>query len=178
MLIVLTGPASTGKDTIVFKLLERFPGFKRVITTTTRPKRPNETEGKDYHFVTRDEFEQMINNGDFMEYVDFFGNLYGTTKQAIARLKEENLIWRVETSRAAKVKDALVIYIDISDWKILEGRMKRRGMDDEQIQTRLRKDKEDFQKYGSQFKHIVYNEEGKLNETLEQITKLMTVYSL
>lgn len=183
MLIVLTGPASAGKDTILFKLLETYPNLKRVITATTRPKRPGETEGKDYHFVTKETFEEMIKNGEFLEFVDFSGHFYGTTKKELAPLlKGENLIWRVETSRAAKVNEVLppdlqkktvVIYIDVPDWEILKRRMEKRGMSEEEIANRLREDAADFRKYKSSFNHIIYNQEGKLEETLDQVKKLV-----
>lgn len=183
MLVVLTGPASSGKDTIVSNLLAKYPKLSRVITTTTRLKRPNEVEDKDFHFVTKVKFEEMINNGEFLEYVEFLNDLYGTTKQAInPALLGQDLIWRVETSRAAKVsevlppeifKHTLVIYIDVSDWKILENRMEKRGMSKDQISQRLEKDKKDFEEFGGFFQNIVHNEEGKLEETISKIETLI-----
>lgn len=183
MLIVLTGPASSGKDTILAKLLEKYPQMKRVVTTTTRFQRPGEVEGKDYHFVTRSQFEQMIKDGKFIEYVHFFGNLYGTTKKALEPLTSgKDLIWRVEISRAAQIKElfsqklgikTLVLYIDVPDWKILEVRMRKRGTPDDKIKERLEKDKEDFKKYGSKFTNVIYNAEGKLDETVEKIINLV-----
>lgn len=174
MLIILTGPASSGKDTIMQALLQKFPAMKRVISTTTREKRPGEIEGKDYYFVTQPQFEQMIKAGKFLEYVQFHNNFYGTTKDELAPLSQgHDLIWRVEMSRAAKAKDALVLYIDAPDWQILRDRMRKRGMSDEQIEERLSRDKADFVKYGSNFKNIIYNEEGKLEQTMEKIFNLI-----
>lgn len=174
MLIILTGPASSGKDTIMQLLLQKYPSLKRVISTTTREKRPGEAEGKDYYFVTRPQFEQMIKAGKFLEYVQFHGNSYGTTKDELAPLSENrDLIWRVEMSRAAKVKEALVLYIDVLDWQILRNRMKMRGMSEEQISQRLTRDKADFAKYGANFKNIIYNEEGKLEETINRIVEII-----
>lgn len=183
MLIVVSGPAASGKDTIVQKLLQKYQNFNRVITTTTRPKRFNEINNRDYFFVNKEAFEQMTKEGKFIEWVDFSGNFYGTTKEAInPAFKGENLIWRVETSRAAKISEilppdfqnqTLVIYIDVPDWKMLESRMRRRGIGGEEITRRLQKDKEDFQKYGSNFQHIVYNKEGELENTINEISKLI-----
>lgn len=174
MLIILTGPASSGKDTIMRALLQKYPDMKRVISTTTREKRPGEIEGKDYYFVTKEQFEQMIKEGKFSEYVEFHNNFYGTTKVELAPLSAgQNLIWRVEMSRASKVRDGLVLYIDTPDWQILRNRMKKRGMSDEEISQRLTRDQDDFKKYGSEFKNIIYNEEGKLNETIDQIAEII-----
>lgn len=174
MLIILTGPASSGKDTIMHRLLRKFPKMKRVISTTTRERRPGEVEGKDYHFVSRERFEQMVKGGKFLEYVEFDGNFYGTAKDELAPLSQSQaLLWRVEMSRAAKVKDALVLYIDVPDWNVLRKRMKQRGMSNADIETRLTQDKADFEKFGARFKNIIYNEEGKLPQTMEKIYQLI-----
>lgn len=183
MLIVLTGPASAGKDTAALELLKIYSGLKRVVSTTTRPKRPGEMEGRDYHFVTKEEFEKMIQNQDMLEYVDFSGNYYGTTKKELKPLYHgQDLLWRVETSRAAKINEVLpeslggktiVIYIDVPDWEILKKRMRKRGMTEAEITQRLNQDESDFQKYKSSFNHIIYNEEGKIKETLDRIKKLI-----
>ena len=174
MLIVLTGPASSGKDTIMQALLQRYPDMKRVISTTTREKRPGEVEGKDYYFVNKEQFEQMIRDNKFFEYVEFHGNLYGTAKDELEPFTQsQDLIWRVEMSRASKVKNGLVLYIDVLDWQILRDRMRKRGMSDEEIKERLNRDKADFAKFGANFKHIIYNEEGKLNETIGQIAGII-----
>lgn len=183
MLIVLTGPASAGKDTILLKLLEIYPNLKRVITTTTRPKRVGETEGKDYHFVTKEKFRQMLKDGEFVEFVDFSDNFYGTTKKELEPLlRGENLIWRVETSRAAKVKEVLpphlqektiVIYIDVPDWEVLKNRMRKRGMSEEEISQRLRQDAQDFRTYRKFFNHIIFNKEGKINSAISQVKRII-----
>lgn len=174
MLIILTGPASSGKDTIMQALLQKYPAMKRVISTTTRLKRPGEVQGKDYHFVSREQFNNLIKLGKMLEYVDFFGNLYGTEKKELdPLLRDKSLIWRVETSRAALQSNALVLYIDVPDWQVLRKRMKHRGMSDEQIEERLGKDKADFEKYGSSFKNIILNEEGRLPQTMERVYQLI-----
>lgn len=178
MLIILTGPASSGKDTIMKALLQKYPDMSRVISTTTRPKRRGEIEGKDYYFVSRESFNQMIKEDKFFEYVEFHGNFYGTTKDELAPLSEgQKLIWRVEMSRASKVKDVLVLYIDVPDWIILRQRMRKRGMTDEEIEQRLAQDKADFERYGANFKHIIYNEEGKLEQTMAKIFHLISLYA-
>ncbi|HBQ50784.1 hypothetical protein A3B42_02660 [Candidatus Daviesbacteria bacterium RIFCSPLOWO2_01_FULL_38_10] len=174
MLIVITGPASSGKDTIMQALLKKYPSMKRVISTTTREKRPGEIEGKDYYFVSKNQFDQMIKDGKMLEYVDFANNFYGTTKEELNPLtRGENLIWRVETSRAALQTNALVLYIDVPNWQVLHKRMKKRGISDEKIKERLKRDKADFDKYGSNFKIIILNEEGKLEEAINKIIKII-----
>lgn len=196
MLLVLTGPGSSGKDTIQSKLLQKYPNFQKLITTTSRPNRPNEVNGKDYNFISREEFARKINNGDFLEYVEFAGNYYGTTKDAFkSALEGADVIWRIEMSRAGRLseffensfdpetaqellKNTLVIYIDVPDWDILRERLKRRGDNDEEIEKRLTQDKSDFETFGGSFKHIIMNEEGKLDETINKISKIIENPSL
>lgn len=191
MLLVLTGPASSGKDTILFKLLEKYPNLNRIVTTTTRPPRQGEIHGKDYNFVSKPEFEEMIGSGQMLEYVDFSGDLYGTSKDAFKSVLEgKDGIWRIEMSRAGRISEFFttsfpsddaqqligstkVIYIDVPNWDILRQRLKIRGDSPEQIERRLSQDKSDFEEYGSNFKHIVINEPGKLDETLDKIGQIL-----
>src|SRR5437763_177518 len=81
VLLVLTGPSGSGKDTVIADLLKHDPRIKRVITTTSRQMRAQEKEGEPYHFVVREKFEQMIAEEAFLEWVEFRGELYGTQKK-------------------------------------------------------------------------------------------------
>src|SRR3990167_5184728 len=83
VLLVLTGPSGAGKDSVMAKLHQKYPQINRVITTTTRTMRPNESEGNPYQFITRDEFEQRRLNNLFFEWVEFRGELYGTEKKSL-----------------------------------------------------------------------------------------------
>lgn len=191
MLIVLTGPGSSGKDTIQSKLLGRYPRVQRLVTTTSRPKRESETDGKDYNFIGRDEFLKRIQEGDFLEYVEFGGNFYGTTKDAFKPVLEGyDVVWRIEMSRAGGLKEfftesftpdtaekllknTLIIYIDVPNWNILKERMKARGDSNEEIEKRIAQDKSDFETYGGSFKHIVMNHPEKLDETIDKIDAIL-----
>lgn len=182
MLIVITGPASSGKDTVMQNLLLKFPQMKRVISTTTRERRHGEVDGKDYHFISRSQFESLIKEGKFLEFVELSGHLYGTTRDELDPLQAgADLIWRIDTTRAAQIKElsqdlwkkTLVLYIDAPDWKILEARMKKRGMKEDKIKERLKTDRADFKKFKSRFENIIYNEDGKLDQTMERILELI-----
>lgn len=191
MLIVLTGPGSSGKDTIALKLLEKLPNLKKVVTTTSRTLRDGEVDGMDYNFVSRAQFEQMIKNGQLLEYVDFSDEFYGTTRDAFkAVFAGQDAIWRIEMSRAGRISEFLtdsfspeeaerllqntkVIYIDVPNWDILKERMRARGTSEEAIERRLTQDKSDFEEYGNSFKHTVMNVPGKLEETLNKIMEII-----
>jgi guanylate kinase len=83
-LLVLSGPSGVGKTTIARKLRE-VPGIVRVMTTTTRARRPQEEDGRDYRFLSREAFEAAVARGEFLEYAQIDGNLYGTPREAIER---------------------------------------------------------------------------------------------
>lgn len=180
MLLVITGPAGSGKDTVQQRLLQHYPNLNRVLTTTTRSPRRGEHNGDDYNFISREEFEQNTKNGEFLEYVDFSGNLYGTKKNdLLIPLKEgEDLVWRIETSRAANLPQdlldkAIVIYLNAHNWDVLSDRMRARGTPEDKIKERLQKDREDWEKYRDKFDNVVYNEEGKIDKTMAQIINLI-----
>src|SRR5260221_10441597 len=81
VLLVLTGPSGSGKDTVIYELLKQNSNIKRIVTTTSRPIREHEKEGEQYHYVSREKFEKFIAEGAFLEWVEFRGELYGTQKQ-------------------------------------------------------------------------------------------------
>lgn len=174
MLIVLTGPGSVGKDAIVSELLKKNSDLKKVITTTSRKPRQWEAEGKDYHFVSPAEFEDLISKNSLLENVKFAGNYYGTQKEALNPYKNgADMIWKVEITMGAKVKDifpdAKVFYIDVPDWNILKERLAKRGASEEVVNRRLAADKKDWETFKDKFENIIINYPGKLEQAVEEI---------
>lgn len=178
-LIILSGPSAGGKTTVAKMLLSLRRDFSRVITTTTRPIRLGEQTGKDYYFVTRDEFEAMIAQNELLEYIEYSGNYYGTTKSEIERIeKGENLIWVIDPTFASCVKDHLpanvrqntwVFFIKAPDEQTIINRLSKRDMDEDEIKTRLEKDRKNWYELGSKFENIIVNEDGKLKEATLKI---------
>src|SRR2546430_5287389 len=84
---VVTGPSGAGKGTLIERVLPRFPDLALAVSATTRPQRPGETDGVQYHFITGAEFERRIEAGEFLEWVDYVGNHYGTLVAEIDRLR-------------------------------------------------------------------------------------------
>lgn len=190
MLIVLTGPGAVGKDAVVNSILKKYPNISRVITTTSRTPRPWEKDGKDYHFIGSIQFENLIRAGKLLEYVNFAGNYYGTTKEALKPFIEgKDMIWKVEITRGAQINEffaehfsnladdligkAKIIYLDVSSWNILRERLRKRGLNNDEIEKRLEADKRDWEKYKDRFKNIVINEPGKLDQTVEEVSHLI-----
>lgn len=191
MLIVLTGPGAVGKDAVVNNMLKKYPNFQRVITTTSRIPRDWEKDGKDYYFVDSHNFETLIRNGKLLEYVNFAGNHYGTTKEALKPFIEgKDMIWKVEITRGAQVEQLItenysnladdllkkikVFYIDVPDWNILRERLQKRGLTHDDVEKRLEADKADWEKYKDKFKNIIMNIPGKLDITVEEIASAFT----
>ena len=187
-LLILTGFSASGKDTLMEKLLEANLGYDRVVTHTSRPIRPGEVHGRDYHFVSRQEFEDKLTRGEFLEYVDYAGDYKGTHKEAVLEvLKGKALIWRIDMSRAAIVHNTFkevfdeetasaiiaktkVVLLTVSDPEHLKKRMLKRDRErfsKRNFLERMAKDLEVFKKYS--FQHIIYNEEERLEEAFKEL---------
>lgn len=190
MLIVLTGKTASGKDTLKDILMSKYPNLKKVITTTSRAPRRGEKDGIQYHFLlSRKEFQTRAENGDFIEYVEYGGNFYGTQKKDIQQYLNQDLLWRIDPSRAGEIRDFLkrafadevaseliknliVIYITTSDKVVLE-RLKKRGLSDEEIQKRMVDDKKIWEQNNQNYDYVIENIPGKLNETVDKILKIL-----
>jgi len=151
------------------RLLKKFPGFKKVITTTSRKPRAGEVQGHDYNFISEEDFRKKIKDGDFIEYVEYAGNLYGTEKNQL--ISKDSLIWRIDPSRAGKVK-GLVIYLTVSDEVVLQ-RLKKRGLSQEEITKRMQEDQEYWQQYKDKYDFVVENIPGQLDQTIDKISRII-----
>jgi len=144
MILVISGPSGVGKGTLRQRLLQRFPSMRRSISVTTRKPRPGEVHGRDYFFVSREEFQRMIGEGEFLEWAWVFDELYGTP----ARWVEEQLgkgidvILEIDVQGALQVRerrpDAVLVFIAPPSWEELERRLRQRHTEDEEeVRKRL-----------------------------------------
>ncbi len=153
LLIIISSPSGGGKTTLCNRLLEWDKNITRVVTCTTRAPRPGEQNGKDYHFFTKEEFEQRIAAGDFLEYAQYNGHYYGTPRRFVEEqlAAGRDVLTAIEVQGAGKVMqlvrderfpypDSLVtIFLVPPTMELLEQRLRRRAQDDEAtIQRRLR----------------------------------------
>ncbi len=143
-LIVFTGPSGVGKGTILRALLDRHPELHLSISATTRSPRSGEVDQQHYYFLTRSQFETMVAEGEFLEWAEFAGNLYGTPRQPLLdRIAQgERVILEIELEGARQVRktapDALQIFITPPSTEELEVRIRKRGQDsDAAIARRL-----------------------------------------
>jgi guanylate kinase len=136
-LIVFTGPSGVGKGTVLRALLGRHPELHLSISATTRSPRSGEMEGKHYYFLTRSQFETMVAEGEFLEWAEFAGNLYGTPRQPLLNCvaQGKRVILEIELEGARQVRttapEALQIFIAPPSIEELEARIRKRGQDAE-----------------------------------------------
>jgi len=137
MILIITGPSGVGKNTIIDALSKKLE-FNFSVSHTTRPKRVSEVSGKDYHFITDEEFQSMINNNELVEFEEYGGFIYGTSRK---ELDQEGLvILDLEVNGATKLlnnnPDFVGLFIDINDEELIN-RLKNRGHNTDFIDKRM-----------------------------------------
>ncbi len=160
---IISAPSGSGKSTLVHRLLASDPGLLFSISYTTRPPRPTETNGVDYNFISRKDFEVRLARGEFLEYAEVFGNYYGTNREtfetAIHHGKDLVLDIDVQGARQLKVAipEAISIFVLPPSRDILEQRLRSRSQDSEEvIERRLRGAAEEVRNY-SQYDYVLIN---------------------
>lgn len=149
-LFVVSAPSGTGKDTLVNKLLEEFSDITESISYTTREPRPGEIDGKNYYFVSEEEFKQKIAADDFLEYANFVGCYYGTCRKVVDNILDQgkHVVMVIETKGAKQLMkkcNAVFIFINPPSIEELERRLRGRHTEDEEhLQRRLAKAKEEM----------------------------------
>lgn len=166
LLIVISGPSGVGKGTVRKALFNRKgQNFDYSVSMTTRKPREGEVEGKDYYFVSKDEFEQRIKDGKFLEYAEFVGNYYGTPLDKVQEKLDQGkeVVLEIEVNGALqvrdKVKDAVLIFIVPPTKEELYNRLKGRGTESEEIiQKRIEKAQREFP-LADKYDYIVVNDD-------------------
>ena len=163
-IIVISGPSGSGKSTLIKKLIEKHEELEFSVSHTTRPKRKGETEGKDYFFVSKEKFSEMIKNDEFVEWAEVHQNLYGTSFNKIDEMSKGNriLLLDVDVQGARNIKDkfpdALFIFIVPPTYEELRERLiKREHRVDENIKKRLQIAKQELENYRI-YDYVVIND--------------------
>ena len=178
LMIVISGPAGSGKGTVNAHLLSR-DDFVYSVSATTRAPRPGEVDGVNYRFLSREEFLARIESGDMLEYTEYCGNFYGTPrKEAEAVLESgKNLILEIEVEGAGNVKakypDAVLILLLPPSFAVQEQRLRSRGTEtEEKILARLARTREEVA-LANRYDYVVYNYDGKAEEAAEEILAIV-----
>ncbi len=178
-LFAFASPSGGGKTSIIKPLLKKYPEIEFSVSATTRSMRPGEVNGKDYFFLSRQEFEVLIATGGFVEHEYFFDNHYGTLKHEVDRAlaARHSMIFDVDVKGALSIramypKESVLIFIVPPDLKTLEQRLRNRKTEDEsKIQTRLHRAAMELET-GKQFDVTVVNDE--LEKAIAEVDRIIT----
>lgn len=179
-LFILSGPSGVGKDTVLGGLKKENFDFDWVVTTTTRLMRDGESEGKPYHFVSREDFEKMTRNGELLEWADVYGNYYGSqTKDVESLLKtsKKPIIFKTDYQGARTIKqkfpEAQVIFLAPPSLEVLERWLRDRAQDSEEtIQKRLAEAKKEMGTL-DEWDHIVVSQDGMTVEAVNRVKEII-----
>src|SRR6266852_54577 len=174
---IISAPSGSGKSTLVNKVRQIVPGLKFSISYTTRAPRAGEQNGREYFFVSRAKFENMIRQDDFLEYAEVFGNYYGTARSFLSLAEQEgkDLLLDIDVQGAAQIKskisEAVSIFILPPNRQELEKRLRTRSLDAEAvIQRRLVTASREIENY-EKYDYILVND--RLEESIEALMAIL-----
>jgi guanylate kinase len=177
LIIVLSAPSGAGKSSISRRLLAACPDIEFSVSHTSRTPRPNEINGKDYHFISREDFQGRIDQGEFVEWVENYGNFYGTSGKAMHEIlgRGKDLLLDVEPRGAKEIKkkfeDGIFIFVLPPSLDELLNRLEKRGHESpEVIKTRFTQAKREL-------KEVLWYDYTIFNEDLEMaVNQLIAIY--
>ncbi|MBL6955558.1 MAG: guanylate kinase [Chlorobium phaeobacteroides] len=178
-LIVFSAPSGTGKSTVARKVLERVEGLEFSVSATTRSRREGEVDGKNYYYLTKKAFEEIIDSDGFIEYEHFFGNFYGTlldkTEAAVASGK--HMLFDLDVKGALNLKkhfpeNTLLLFLKPPSLQELKKRLDGRESEDEDALNERLKRAEFELSFAHQFDHEVVND--NLSRAVDEVTALIT----
>ena len=163
-LYVIAAPSGTGKTSLVRALMERTPTLAFSVSHTTRPRRPTELDGRDYHFTDKNTFRQMIAEGAFLEHASVFDNLYGTGQAGVeaALTRGQDLLLEIDWQGAQQVRERLPEAIDIfilpPSRGALEERLRGRATDSDEVIARRLRDSVTELSHWAEFRYVIVND--------------------
>jgi guanylate kinase len=179
LLVVLSGTAASGKDSLLRRMRERGVPFEFVVNVTSRPPRTGEADGADYHFVTESEFREMIRKGELLEHAVVYGQYKGIPRRQVreAIASGKDVILRIDIQGAETIRqqcpEAVTIFLTASSSEELKRRLLERKTDSpEQVDLRLRTACEEME-HISEFDYVVVNADGRLDDAVDTIAAIL-----
>lgn len=179
LLVVISGPSGVGKDEALKAMKDRGVPFHFVVTATTRPRRANEVDGVDYHFVSVDHFADMIDEGELIEYALVYGDYKGIPKQQVrdALASGLDVILRIDVQGAQSVralaKDAVLIFLVAESNAELERRLRERKSEPpEKLKMRIATAREETKRVGD-FDYVIVNRRDRIDETVDTLLSVI-----
>jgi guanylate kinase len=180
LLIIISGPSGVGKDTVLAKMKQSRRLLHYVVTATTRPQRPGEKNGLDYHFVSEEQFKRMIENGQLLEWANVYGNLYGVPKGQVQQALAQGLdvVVKVDVQGAATIKNilpqAVFIFLTPPSLDELERRLRERKTEStEELKLRMETTRGELDSLPL-FEYVVVNHQDRLDSTIAQIDAIIS----
>jgi guanylate kinase len=164
LLLIVSSPSGAGKTTLTTRLLQAVPNLRFSVSHTTRKPRAHEQDGREYHFVSRETFQQLIERDDFLEWAEVHGNLYGTARSEVTRSADaRGIIFDIDHQGARQIKSAdshaVTVFILPPSMELLEKRLRGRASEDEAtVMRRFAVAREEIAHYGM-FDYVLVNEE-------------------
>ncbi len=179
LLVVISGPSGVGKDATIQRMKERGYPCHFVVTATTRPRRPNEIDGVDYHFVSEEEFADLLRRSELLEHAEVYGQQKGIPKWEVraALASGHDAIMRVDVQGAATISrmvpQAITVFLTAESEEALVERLRRRRTDDEeQLRHRIEAARNELRR-SAEFRYRVVNQECSLDDTVDQVIAIM-----
>jgi guanylate kinase len=179
VLAVLSGPSGVGKDATLQAMQERRDNLYFVVTATTRPRRPNEVDGVDYHFVSMGEFAEMIEAEELLEYAIVYGDYKGIPKKHVraALASGKDVIMRIDVQGAATIRrlipNAVTIFLTAeSEEELVRRLLERKTEADEKLKMRIATARQELKRIVD-FDYVVVNRGNQLEETVEQVLSII-----
>jgi guanylate kinase len=184
LLIVISGPSGVGKDSVLQRMKSRGLPFHFVVTATTRAKRPDEVEGVDYHFVSHDEFAELIDNDELLEYAIVYNDYKGIPKEQVrqALASGRDVVMRLDVQGAETIRDlcpdALLVFLSTRSEQQLVDRLRQRKTETKEgLKLRIATARQEFNRVGM-FDYFVINEVQRLENTVDSIMAIVTAEHL
>jgi guanylate kinase len=179
LLIVISGPSGVGKDTVIQRMKERNLPIHFVVTAATRPPRPKEIHGRDYFFYSHDEFAEMIDQGELLEYAIVYNDYKGIPKAQVrdALSSGKDVIMRLDVQGAATIRklclDAVMIFLTVQDEEDMVNRLQERKTETpEGLKLRIATARQEMTQVEA-FDYVVINRENHLDETVDTIVSII-----
>ena len=180
LLIVLSGLSGVGKDAVLSRLRQSDYSLEFIVTVTTRPQRPTEKDNVDYHFVSPDEFQEMIERDELLEWANVYGNWYGVPRQPVrqALAAGRDTVIKVDVQGVATIKkiipQAVFIFLAPPSIEELVSRLKRRQTESpDELDLRIKTVEEELKQLPL-FDYIVFNREGEIDRAVADISAIIT----
>ena len=179
LLVVISGPSGVGKDTVIQRMKERGVNMHFVVTATTRPARPNEVHGRDYIFMSNDEFAQMIEDNELLEYAIVYGDYKGIPKQQVrdAMASGKDVIMRIDVQGAATIRklcpDALLIFLTTgTEEELVQRLIVRKTETPEGLKLRTATARKEMKRI-NEFDYCVFNPEFHLDTAVDTVLAII-----